>query len=779
MKKNQPKNFSKNGSYKAIGTRPLRHDGTDKVTGHARYADDVHPTGLLYGKILRSPHAHAIIKSINIKRAMAVPGVKAIVTSSDFPKLSGNAADLEGSLINHRFLSNNCIAEDKVLYKGHALAAVAATSPEVASQAANLIEVDFEILDPVLDPREAMRDNAPILHKKLTSLTSSSHVLSTGGLGEKEATKPTNIANYFDFGIGDVDKGFAEASLIMEEEYQTTQVHQGYIEPHSATAHWQNDNSITVWSSSQGHFMVRELTAKLLGVSESKVRAIPLEIGGGFGGKTIIYLEPIAAALSRKAGNLPVKIVMSRTEVFEATGPAPGSHTKVKMGVTSEGKLIAAEATMIFAAGAYPGSPVSAAGQCIFAPYNIPNVRIQGYDVVVNVPKAVAYRAPGAPQAAFASEQMIDSLSTKLGIDPIDFRLLNAVQEGDRKSTGPKWPKIGCIETLKAAKSHSHYKSPLKTDAALRGRGVASGFWFNVGGPASAHASVNSDGTVSLTEGSPDIGGTRTVAAMHVAEVLGIPTEDVHPNIGDTDAVGYTSLTGGSSVAFKTGWASYEAANDIKNQLKERAAKLWSSSVDEVEYHDGNLIHKSGELRISFKDLAKKLNSLGGPIVGRATVDPKGAGGAFATHIVDVEVDPDTGKVYILRYTAVQDTGKAIHPTYVEGQIQGGAVQGIGWALNEGYSFSEAGHMLNSSFLDYRMATCLDLPMIEAVIVEVPNPGHPYGVRGVGEVPIVPPMAALSNAISNATGVRLTKLPMSPDAVFTALDSHHAEKVSP
>ena len=772
MKKNRSNNLHQNGPYSAIGKRPLRHDATDKVTGYARYADDVHPAGLLYGKILRSPHAHAIIKSISTDKALALPGVKAIVTAADFPKLSGNVTDLEGSLINHQFLSNNCIAGDKVFYKGHAIAAVAASTPEIAAEATSLISIDFEVLDPVLDPIEAMEANAPILHKNLTSLTSSTHVLSTGGLSEEKSGKSTNIANYFDFGIGDTEKGFSEASLVLEGEYQTTQVHQGYIEPHSATAQWHPDGNITVWSSSQGHFMVRDLTATLLGVPESSVKAIPLEIGGGFGGKTVIYLEPVAAALSRKAGNLPVKLLMSRTEVFEATGPAPGSHTKVKMGVTSEGKLIAAEAILIFAAGAYPGSAVSAAGQCIFAPYNIPNVRIQGYDVVVNVPKSVAYRAPGAPQAAFASEQLIDDLCNELGMDPIGFRLLNAVKEGDRKATGPKWPKIGCVETLQAAKDHAHYKSKLQNGTFLKGRGVASGFWFNVGGPASAHASVNADGTVSLTEGSPDIGGTRTVAAMHVAEVLGIPTEDVHPSIGDTDSVGYTSLTGGSSVAFKTGWASYEAAQDIKNQMRERAATLWDSSVDEVEYKNGHLVHKSSELTISFKDLANQLNSLGGPIVGRATVDPKGVGGAFATHIVDIEVDSETGKVYILRYTAVQDTGKAIHPTYVEGQIQGGAVQGIGWALNEGYEYNLEGHMLNSNFLDYRMATCLDLPMIDAVIVEVANPGHPYGVRGVGEVPIVPPMAALSNAIYNATGTRLKKLPMSPDTVFAGLQKN-------
>jgi CO/xanthine dehydrogenase Mo-binding subunit len=304
---------------------------------------------------------------------------------------------------------------------------------------------------------------------------------------------------------------------------------------------------------------------------------------------------------------------------------------------------------------------------------------------------------------------------------------------------------------------------------------VASGFWFNASGPASAVASVNADGTVSLVEGSPDLSGSRTVVAMQLAEVLGIGAEQVKPTVGDTDSIGYTSVTGGSSVTFKTGWACYEAGIDIKRQMMERAAKIWEISVEDVEYRDATLYHKSDPaLSLTFKALAGKLNGTGGPIVGRATVAPRGVGGAFATHIVDVEVDPETGKVTILRYTAAQDAGKAIHPTYVESQIQGGVVQGIGWALNEEYAFDKQGRMLNASYLDYRMPTALDLPMIDTVIVEVPNPGHPFGVRGVGEVPICPPMAAIANAIYRATGVRMRALPMSPVHVLESLRTNGA-----
>jgi len=481
----------------------------------------------------------------------------------------------------------------------------------------------------------------------------------------------------------------------------------------------------------------------------------------------LIYLEPVAALLSKKTGR-PVKLAMNRTEVFQGTGPTSGTHTRVKIGAKKDGRITAAEATLIYEAGAFPGSPVNPGSQCMLAPYDIPNARVEGYDVVVNRPKSAAYRAPGAGAAAFASESVIDELCEKLGMDPLEFRLLNGAKEGTRRVTGLRLPRIGYLETLETAKAHPHLSTPL--EGPNRGRGVATGYWHNNTGPASATVSVNPDGTVILVEGSVDIGGSRAAAAMHVAEVLGLAYAEVKPMIGDTESVGFTSQTGGSSATFKTGWACYEAATDVKRQMIERAAKIWEVDAADVEYERGLLTYtKNPELRMAFKEVARRLNATGGPIVGRANVAPRGAGPGFAVHIVDVEVDPDTGKTQILRYTALQDAGKAIHPSYVEGQIQGGVVQGIGWALNEEYVFNEKGEMLNSSFLDYRMPTSLDLPMIDTVIVEVPNPGHPYGLRGVGEVSIVPPMAAIANAIYRATGVRMRQLPMSPGKVVAAL----------
>ncbi len=756
-----------NQEFNVVGTRPIRHDGNDKVTGRARYSADITLPRLLHGKILRSPHAHARIMSIDASRALALPGVEAVVTAADFSQPRGRIADLgEGAMANPKWISNNCLASEKALYKGHAVAAVAATSLHLAEHAISLIDVDYEVLPGVTDVLEAMKDDAPVLHERLANLENAN--IRPGGLRDDDDTeKATNISNHFFFELGDTEQGFKDADIVVEREYRTATVHQGYIEPHSATAMWGEDGKLTIWCSSQGHFQIRDLTGLVLGVPVSQIKVIPMEIGGGFGGKTVIYLEPVAAVLSKKTGR-PVKVSMGRAEVFEATGPTSGSYIRVKIGANKAGMITGADITMMYEAGGFPGSPINQACQCVLSPYDIANGRIEGYDVVVNKPKAAAYRAPGVPAAAFAAESVIDEICEKLGMDPLEFRTKNASKEGSRRIPGPVLQKVGYLETLAAAMDTEHYKTPL--EGPNRGRGIAAGFWFNGTGPACATASVNADGTVSLIEGSPDIGGSRASMAIQVAEVLGLPAEDVHPAIGDTDSVGYTSLSAGSGATFKSGWACYEAATDIKQQLIQRAARIWDVSPDDVEYTDGVASHKSdSELKLTFKQLAGRLIGTGGPVVGRGNVNPAGVGNSFAVHIVDVEVDPETGKVAVLRYTALQDVGKAVHPSYVEGQIQGGVVQGIGWALNEEYVYNKSGVMDNSSFLDYRMPTSLDLPMIDTVIVEIANPGHPFGIRGVGEVCIVPPMGAMANAIHNAIGVRMDVLPMSPGNILEAL----------
>ena len=739
--------------FRVIGTRPIRHDGADKVTGRALYGADVQMTGLLHGAVLRSPHAHARIKSIDTSKAKALDGVKAVMTAADLPQVSDRIVDLGEGDMPLSYIKGNVLASGKVLYKGHAVAAVAAVSVHVAEEALSLIEVAYEVLPSVLTAPDAMREDAPILHADLTM---------------KELGQPTgrvsNIADHFRHTMGDSAKGFAEASLVIEREFDTATVHQGYIEPHNATALWNNDGRVHIWCSTQGSFVVRDTTACILDLPVSRVRVTPTEIGGGFGGKIPVYLEPVAAILSRMTGR-PVKLVMSRKDVFEGSGPTPGSHIRVKIGVNAEGRIVAADATLAYEAGAYPGAMVGPGAMCVFASYEIANVTIDGYDVVVNKPSTAAYRAPGATNVAFATETVLDEIAEKLGMDPLDLRLKNAAKEGTRRADGPKYRKIGCVAVIEAMKASEHYRTPLS--GPNRGRGVAIGYWFNIGLPSSVTISVNADGTVNLVEGSTDIGGTRTSIAMQAAEVLGITAGEVCPTVVDTDSVGFTGVTGGSRTTFATGWAAYEAAQDVVRQMKERAAKIWEKNVDEVKAEAG--VYECNGNRFTFHELAARLGATGGPVVGRGAVNPKGAGGSFSGVIVDVEIDPETGKTTILRFTSIQDAGRAIHPAYVEGQMQGGSVQGIGWALNEEYYMSSEGSMMNSSLLDYRMPTSLDLPMIETIIVEVPNPAHPFGVRGVGEANIVPPPAAIANAIYHAVGVRMRRLPMNPPAVMQAI----------
>ena len=743
--------------FDVVGTRPVRHDGADKVTGRALYGADFYSGTLLSGKILRSPYAHARIKSIATSKAEALPGVRAIVTSRDLPTgPPEEMTDLGEGPASVKYMRNNVLADKKVLYKGHALAGVAAVSPSVAEEALALVEVDYEVLPSVMTAPEAMDVGSPPLLDDLSTVYP----------GDRH-DQPGNVASSFQFRLGDVDKGFKQASVVIEREFHTSTVHQGYIEPHNVTALWNADDRLTIWTSTQGAFYVRDAASAILAMPVSRIKVAPMEIGGGFGGKFPLYTEPVAALLSQKTCH-PVKIVMARSEVFEGTAPTSGSYIRAKIGATNDGQIAAAQVYLAFEAGAFPGSYVEVAAIDMLSPYDIPNVIIDGMDVVVNKPKTAAYRAPGAPNAAFATENVIDELAEKLALDPLEFRLRNAAREGTRQAHGPRHQRTGCAEVLEAMKNHPHWEAPL--DGPNRGRGISLGFHAHVGFQSSCTLSVNDDGTVNLVEGSTDIGGTRTSVAMQAAEALGIRAEDVLPTVADTDTVGFTWGTGGSRTTFATGWAAYVAAHDVKRQLIERAAEIWDREPDSLEMVKDVLRSKHDpELRMTFKELARLLNDTGGPIVGVGTVNPSGVGGSAVGNIVDVEVDRETGKVDILRYTVVQDAGKAIHPSYVEGQMQGGSVQGIGWALNEEYFYDDSGQMTNSSFLDYRMPLALDLPMIDTVIVEVANAGHPYGARSMGEASIITPPAAIASAIYNAIGVRMDRLPMKPEAIMEAM----------
>lgn len=751
--------------YRVIGTSPIRPDGVDKVTGRAVFGADVRLSGMLVGRVKRSPHAHAIIRRIDSSKALALPGVHAVITHEDFPEPATPTMQTIRGPMPSKWDVERLMARRKVLFKGHPVAAVCATDAHIAEDAVELIEVEYEVLPAVVTLDDALAPDSPALHDDgLSDLVD--------GLFEPVDGRSPNIARTIEMGFGDIEAGFEAAEIVLERVYQTSMVHQGYIEPHNGTAVWNADGKLTIWTSTQGAFGIRANVARVLGLALGDLRVIPAEIGGGFGAKNVVYLEPLAALLSKRSGR-PVQITMNRAEVLEATGPTSGTRSSIKLGAMRDGTLVAADIRLEYEAGAYPGSPVPGGARCALGPYLVPNQRIVGYDVVLNRPKVAAYRAPGAPGAAFAVEAILDELAELLDMDRMELREKNCVSEGDPRSDGATHGSVGVREVIRATSEHPHYRAEILDPDV--GRGVAMGFWQNGGGESSAYANVHSDGTVTLVTGSVDIGGQRAALAMQFAETMGIEYEDITSLVGDTDTIGFTGNTGGSRTTFATGWAVYRAAFDVQEQLTKRIAAIWEVAPDEVSYEamDASLHGPDGKV-MTFKDAAARLPGSGGNIQGRADVVSTSVGkvgACFGAHIADVHVDRETGKVTVLRYTAIQDVGTAIHPAYVEGQIQGGAVQGIGMALTEEYIYDSDGAMANASLLDYRMPVSNDLPMIDTVLVEVPNPGHPYGVRGVGEVPIVPPLAAIANAIYDAVGVRITTLPATPERILAELDA--------
>jgi CO/xanthine dehydrogenase Mo-binding subunit len=731
--------------FKVIGSRVRRPDGIDKVTGRARYGADAFAPGQLVGRILRSPHAHAKIKKIDTSRAEKMKGVKAVITCDDLPDLTGGRGPNYDILVN-------CMARGTALYHGHAVAAVAAVDEPTARKALKAIKVEYKSLPHVTDVDEAMAEDAPIVQP-----------------GVEHEGKPSNIVNVSQFGHGDVDAGFAEADVIIEKSYKTEQTHQGYIEPHACLASMGPDGDGELWVTTQGHFTFRTVCAQLLGLDIAKLKVTSSEIGGGFGGKTHVWMEPLALALSRKA-NRPVKLVMGRDEVFMGSGPTCSTSMDVKIGAKKDGTITAGLATLRYQDGPFPGPWGMLGGMTAWACYDLPNVKAVAYDVLVNRPKVAAYRAPSAPMAAFAVESTMDLVAAEIGMDPVDFRLKNVAKEGSKAAYGPTYGPIGIEATLRAVKNHPHMKAKLGKN---QGRGMACGFWFNFGGQTCTDLNIGVDGTVNLTMGTVDVGGARASMALIAAEELGIPYEKVKVNVGDTSSLGHNDTTEGSRGTFSSGMATIFAARAAVDVLKARAALMLEIDVDDIEWKDGAAhpqgLEHSNLAPLTLAEIAAKSPQTGGPIAGHNEVVADGAGVSFASHICDVEVDPETGKTKILRYTVVQDAGKAIHPDYVEGQFQGAAAQGIGWALNEEYVYGEDGRLQNPSFLDYRIPVCSDLPFIDTEILEIPNPNHPYGIRGVGETSIVPPLAAIAGAVSNAVGVRLDHTPMSPPRILKAI----------
>jgi len=748
-------------TFEGFGKSYEKVDGADKVTGRSKFGADFTLPGSLHGKIVRSPYAHARIISIDTSAAEKLTGVHAVCTAADFPSDISGDLDTGEVDIGIQFLANLMMARRKVLFEGHPVAAVAATDAHIAAEAARLVKVEYEVLDPVTNPIEAMAADAPLLHEGLVAR-------SLSGTGDR----PSNISAHMEVGRGDVEKGFAESDVIVERTFKTSIVHQGYLEPEAETVYWQENGHIDVWANTQGSFAVRGNLANLMKVAAGNITVTPLEVGGAFGAKTIPRVTPVAAILSHKSGR-PVKIVLNREEVLKATGPGAAAVVTVKMGATKEGKIKAAQARLVYGAGAFPGAPIMRGVQSVFACYQPENSRVDGYDVVTNTPRVAAYRAPGATVSSFCTEQVMDELARKLNIEPIDFRIMNASKTGDYTVDDNQYTRIGIVEMLQAAKAHPAYTRPIKKskNGWLTGRGVGIGWWPCGVDQASSRMLVQPDGRVALTTGSVDLSGVRTGLSQLAAETLGIEPSEVTVRVADTDNIPFTGSSAGSKVTRTQSDAVYKAGMAVIDIMRNALAPRFNVEAEFVEYEKGHFFARDNqENKISFKKAAKIINAQAIPIEATASSDPKmRPANGYALNIADVEIDPDTGKIQILDYTLFQDVGRLMNPTQVEGQMHGGAAQGIGWALNEEYVYDDRGQMRNSSLLDYRMPTALDLPMMECVILETPADDGPFGIRGVGEPPIIPPAAALANAVHDATGARITELPMSPERVFWAM----------
>ncbi len=744
-------------SYKYLGKSVVKVDSYDKVTGKALFGADLKLPNLAHGKILRSPYAHARINRIDTSKAIAAPGVVAVVTGKDFPFLApGTLAHIGRRVVDISAISHVVMARDKVHFHGQPVAAVAAITMEEAENALSLIEIDYQPMPVVLEADEALKPEAPLLHNDLFTISEDSI-----------ASTPSNVAQHLEFSRGDLAQGFEKADIVIERSFRTRLVHHGYIEPESETALVSPDGQITVWAVTQGTFLHREELAALLQLPPGKIKVVPMEVGGGFGGKEHIRISPLCVALSQICGR-PVRITLTREEVLRATGPGAATVSTVKIGAKRNGQITAIYARFIYSGGCYPGGPIQRAIWAAITPYQIPNFAVEGYDVVTNKPKTVPYRAPGGTAATFAVESTIDELALALNMDPLKIRNRNISQKGDLAPDGTTFDSIGFEEILKRVENHHAWTSPIS--GKIRGRGLALGYWPSSSGQASCHITINGDGSINLSVGSVDLSSTRTGLAQIVAEELDIPLENIRVITGDTETVGHTDASAGSRISHDMGTAVYYACQNVLSQLKQRAAEKFKTQIEDIRNAE-NRFWESGtpQRYVTLQDITADSIKGGGVIVASGLVSSLDLAPSAAAHVVDVEVDTETGKVKLLHYTSFQDVGFALNPVMVQGQMQGGATQGIGWALTEEYIYDSAGIMKNPTLLDYRIPTALDVPILDCEIIEVPASTGPYGVRGAGEMGIVLPPAAIANAIARAAGVRLTELPMTPERVLWAI----------
>ena len=756
---------------KGVGLSIPRPDGPEKVLGRVQYVADLPRRGLLHAKLLRSPHAHARIVKIDTSKAKALPGVRAVLTAADIPELKKKAPTRAHAVL----------AIDRVVFAGQPVAAVAADEPAIAEEALDLIEVQYEVLPVSVDPLLSMQPGAPPVADAGTEAdTREALAHSAVAVAKSDAPPPkaVNVSQQSKFQKGDVAKGFAESDLVLENTYRVPMVHQGYLEPHAVLAEWDSTGQLTLWASTQGSFNTRSEVADVLEIPENRIRVVPVECGGGFGGKIRALCEPITAVLSRVTGR-PVRYVMTRREELQAGMPAPQVIIRLKTGVKRDGTLMALEAETILDSGAFSGTVLTVSAVFLGSMYRWPAFDIRGIEVLTHKPSVAAYRAPVAPQTIFAIESQMEQIARTLGLDSVEFRLRHLIQEGDPMVNGHPWQSNGAREVLERIGAHPLWKtrkewvrSNGKNGSVRRGVGFALGGWLGGLQPTSATVRLNPDGSLSVLTGQVDIAGTNIALAQIAASAYGLDLDKVRITTGDTDVAPVTGLSAGSKTVYTVGTAVLQAAQDARRQTLDIAAKELEAAAEDLEIEDGRVVVRGVPDRgVTLASIGKKGNlymSKVSPVLGVSRPAFSQQAPGFAAQLARLEVDTDTGEVVLRDFVVVQDVGKAINPLGVEGQMQGGAVQSLGMALSEGLIYDELGRLTNPSLLDYRKLTAADLPNIETIIVEKPSPSGPFGARGVGEPPIIPAPAAIANAIHDATGVRITECPISPERIAMA-----------
>lgn len=751
--------------HHAVGKRVTRIEGPTKVTGETVYADDMVLPGMLHARILGSAHAHARILSIDTSAAKAHPGVEAVITADDLPHYEMNESNRHAVIF----------PTSEVLFYGQPVAAVLASDPHVAEDALALIDVKYEPLPAVIDPIAAMGESSPLARSATHDVDRSEeqgHVTVEGEQEESEG-KSGNVASTLNFHRGDVEAGFAEADCIVERTWRSAMVHQSYIEPHSTIADYDANGELSVWTSTQAPFYIRDELSQMLGIPESKIRVTATEVGGGFGGK--IFLTELMVAALAMTVRQPVKYIMSRQEDMLAANPAPFAQIELKTGMKKDGTLTALKSKLIYDTGAFPGASVIAGALLVGAYYKCANLEIDGFEVFTNKVSVGALRAPCAHNATQAIESHMDMMANELGLDPLEVRLKNVAEEGDVLPSGQAFPRIGLKACLEAIGESDIWKRRAETkEHPNRGIGIAAGGWMGGLQPASAIVCLNSDGTIDVTVGSADITGTNTSFQQIAAEVLDVPISSVTVSTGDTKTAPYAGMSAGSKTLYTVGKAVKLAAEDARRQIFEIAAARFECSQDDLELADGQVRVPGDDAKsLTLERLGRMTTNFGArfaPIVGRGTMSTRQSAPGFSVQAAELEVDPDTGEVTLLAFTIAQDVGFAINPLSVEGQMQGGASQGLGIALSEEMEYDSEGRLLNGNLLDYRVPTTRDLPPIEAIIVEVPSEDGPYGARIVGEPSIVPGGAVIANALEDAIGVRVTELPITPERILRALN---------